>query len=74
LGKNYNQITVEILAEYTPLKLLQSAANQTDEWPLLRGKPVNERKTMIFVCQNYQCQQPVETLDQFRNLIRRKHF
>ncbi|HYK47434.1 MAG TPA: AGE family epimerase/isomerase, partial [Parafilimonas sp.] len=74
LGGNYNQIAVEILAEYTPLKLLQSAANQTDEWPLLRGKPVNEHKTMIFVCENYQCQQPVETVEQFRDIISRKHF
>ena len=74
LGKNYNQIASEILSEYIPLKLLQCASEETDAWPLLKNKPVSEGKTKIYVCENYECQQPVETFREFRNFIAKNIF
>jgi uncharacterized protein YyaL (SSP411 family) len=74
LGKNYNQIAAQILGEYVPIKLVQSAPGETDAWPLLKGKSASPKKTKIFVCENYQCQQPVETLLDFRNIISKNIF
>jgi len=74
LGANYDQIATEILSEYIPLKLLQSAPNETDAWPLLTGKSFSQDKTMIYVCENYKCLQPVETVGELRNIIAKNIF
>jgi uncharacterized protein YyaL (SSP411 family) len=68
LGEHYKEQAKEILEEYIPLKLLQAALNTHDSWPLLKGKVASER-TKIYLCENYQCLQPVTSLIELKTQI-----
>ena len=48
----------EFLAHLIPYRVFQSSQQENTQFPLLRDKPAS-RDPLIFVCQNYACQLPV---------------
>ena len=48
----------EFLAHLIPYRVFQSSQEENTQFPLLRDKPAGQ-DPMIFVCQNYACQLPV---------------
>lgn len=48
---------------FIPNKVVMATTKAMDDYPLLTGKPL-EDSTLIYVCQNYTCQKPVETIDE----------
>ncbi len=61
----------EVNAEYLPQKVLMAAMVADDAYPLLREKQGGDH-TLVYLCQNYACQQPVETIEAFRLLVQQE--
>ncbi|ULQ52457.1 thioredoxin domain-containing protein [Flavihumibacter fluvii] len=61
VGQGADALRTEILANFIPFKVFQSATHENNAYPLLRNKP-SEPDAMIFVCQNYSCRQPVASV------------
>ena len=55
---------------FIPNKVIQSSISQQEEFPLLQGKSGNERGDLIYLCRNYLCKEPVETVGKFRLLLK----
>ena len=69
VGNNAKTITQNILKEFIPNKILQQATETQNNFPLLAGKP-QQHKTLIYLCSNYNCRQPVETVNELMQLIK----
>ena len=67
LGPDYATILKRVLALYLPHSILMSAPKEND-FALLQGKTFNGR-TLIYLCRNYACQQPVDSVEEFENRI-----
>lgn len=68
LGEHSKEMAKKLNAEYLPCKVLMASKESLEQFPLLEGKnPKGD--TLVYLCQNYACQQPVETIEAFRQLI-----
>lgn len=61
----------QILQQYIPHKILMCSATGNDDFPLLKGKNP-DRNPGIFLCHNYQCKAPVNTLENLIALLKAK--
>ncbi|MBI1228187.1 MAG: DUF255 domain-containing protein [Bacteroidetes bacterium] len=68
IGDDFSEIAKQLIQEYLPQKVLMANRESVVEFPLLEGKHGGE-DTLIYLCQNYACQQPVSTIADFRKLI-----
>ncbi|GAB5557135.1 MAG: thioredoxin domain-containing protein [Schleiferiaceae bacterium] len=62
VGPNAAALSAEIQREYLP-HVIFSFSEDASELPLL-GNRYQEGKTLIYVCENYACQLPVETVEE----------
>lgn len=60
----------KILGIFSPHVLLMATEEADDTFPLLAGKPAGD-PAMIYVCENYACQQPVTSTEAAISLINR---
>ena len=51
----------EILHIFIPNRVLQYSASENPEFPLLKGKTI-QQKPLIFLCKDFVCQQPVSDI------------
>jgi uncharacterized protein len=51
----------EILHIFIPNRVLQFSASENPEFPLLKGKSI-QQKPLIFLCKDFVCQQPVSDI------------
>jgi len=58
----------EVLSEFIPNKVLQSST-MVNDWPLMQNKDFLEQ-SKIYLCRNYSCKQPVETLSDLQHMLR----
>lgn len=68
VGDRYKDITKGILSHYLPNKVIQSAAVNNSDYPLLNDRYIKD-KTAIYLCRNYSCLQPVERVADLMQLI-----
>ena len=68
-GNSVNASLAEILREYYPFKVLQSANQQKDIFPLLKNKNFNS-DVEIYLCKDYICSRPVENVKDLKNLLK----
>ena len=61
-GNHYRPLLKELLNEYIPHRVLQSAEGANDLFPLLKGKTAATDETLIYLCTDYACRQPVKTV------------
>ena len=52
----------QINEKYIPNKVVQASVAPMERYPLLNGKTVEDGQTLIYVCRNYACLQPVTTV------------
>lgn len=71
LGKNCEKTLQELLSLYISHKLVQAANIPIPGYPLLSNKPETS-ETRIYLCENYACRQPVNTIPEFVSLLQRK--
>jgi len=51
----------ELMHIFIPNRVLQVSATENQDFPLLRGKERGP-KTLIFLCKDFVCQQPVDDI------------
>jgi len=67
-GRQPEKTRQEFLGHLIPYRVFQSADHENTQFPLLRGKLIEEL-SQIFLCENYSCQLPVnEIATAVRNL------
>jgi uncharacterized protein len=67
VGIDHQRLLREILGEYIPHRILMASVKE-GEFPLLRGKGAGNI-TNIWLCRDYTCRQPVNSLAELRALI-----
>lgn len=72
VGNNYDKITFSVLKYYMPNKIVQSSPGNSERFPLLSNR-LKEGRTLIYVCREYSCLNPVESAAECVQLIERKH-
>ena len=63
VGAAAPQLTAGLLAAYIPNKIVQQAAQPSEDWPLLAGKATGN-KSLIYACKQYACQRPVSSINE----------
>ena len=73
LGKDWEIYLQKILGIYISHKLVQAAPIPNSGYPLLGNKPeISENR--IYLCENYVCNYPVNTIQEFVSLLQPKLF
>jgi uncharacterized protein YyaL (SSP411 family) len=67
-GVDAAKLREQVLSQYLPLKVFQSALESDERYPLLRERDVLG-KTAIWLCSNYTCQAPVFSVPALISLI-----
>lgn len=67
VGSNYKTLSKKINNLYLPDKLLISSEADFD-YPLLQNR-YQHNKTLIYLCKDYSCQKPVESIEELENLL-----
>ena len=70
LGNNYQELQLELFKHYLPHRVFMASNVETEEFPILAGK-ISTSKPAIFLCKDFVCQQPVDSIKRFMSLIDR---
>jgi uncharacterized protein YyaL (SSP411 family) len=65
------QILTQVLKEYIPHKIIMSATDGSNSFPLLSGKEKSKEMT-LYLCRDYTCENPMSSVSALIDLIRRK--
>ena len=68
VGEKTAEMTKTINSNFIPQKTMMGTSETNDDFPLLAGKDV-EAKTLIYLCQNYACRQPVMTVEDLKQSL-----
>ena len=68
LGEQAAEMAAAINAYYLPNKVLMASTIELEGYPLTAGKSIGD-DTKIFVCQNYACKMPVNSIKAFEDLV-----
>lgn len=68
VGPEAESRRMEILANFIPYKVLQSATRENEAYPLLRQKP-SAPDTLIYLCQSYNCLRPEVAVERILDQI-----
>jgi len=71
ISEESQRILTQVLKEYIPHKIIMSATEGSNSFPLLSGKEKNE-ETALYLCRDYSCEKPVSSISALIDLIRRK--
>ncbi len=63
IGPHWQPFADGLNAQYLPFKAIQSAIQADPDFPLLAGKNSSNGETQIYVCKNYTCQLPVQSIE-----------
>lgn len=69
IGDNAKEKAVALQQIFLPNKVVAASNQSTDALPLLAGK-TGAPDTLIYVCRDFVCQQPIRTFDEFRAATR----
>jgi hypothetical protein len=67
LGDDALNVAQVINTEFLPQRVLMASTNPDEAFPLLAGKNAGN-DTLIYLCENFTCQKPVKTIEEFRQL------
>lgn len=70
-GIDANAVAAKVNKMYIPNKVIQSAAVEEDGFPLLARKFTGEKDTLIYLCKDYACKQPVHTAEEIKLLLKK---
>jgi uncharacterized protein YyaL (SSP411 family) len=71
LGKDWEIYLRKLLSVFISHKLVQAAPIPLPKYPLLADKPETS-EIRIYLCENYACRRPVNTVQEFVSLLQRK--
>jgi len=58
VGNDHQEYRDELLKEYLPGIILQTASETIQEFPLLAGRSTEKKNSYIYVCRDYSCLKP----------------
>lgn len=73
VGEEAEKILPEILRIYLPYRVFMTSTKSDAGFPLIADKNF-KGKTLIFLCRNYACQKPVETVKELETLINQNNY
>jgi uncharacterized protein len=56
---------------FVPNKVIQTALKPSEEFPLLKGKLTWENRNLIYLCRDYSCEIPVESVEELVLLLKK---
>jgi len=68
VGKQWENYLENLLRIFIPHKVVMASEKPVDSYPLLASK-AEITDTLVYLCKNYACLQPVKTLPELRNLL-----
>ncbi len=68
IGEDYSLVQRELLKQYIPHRVLMASSHSDQGFPLLAGKSVTTPAS-IWLCRDFNCQQPVTTVKGLISLI-----
>ena len=68
VGNQWKEYLVELLREYIPYKILMAFEEGLPGYPMLAGKGQKDQ-TIIYLCTNYECAQPVDSIKRLNSLL-----
>jgi uncharacterized protein YyaL (SSP411 family) len=68
IGKDNMFVRRELLQQFLPFRVVQSAPATNNDFPLLVKKP-SSPDTLIYLCKNYQCSAPVSKVSDLIRLL-----
>ena len=68
LGPNAGAMAKEVNRKWIPNKVIMAATVENQVFPLLKDKPIGNN-TYIYLCKDYTCSSPVETIEAFTQLV-----
>ena len=71
ISEESQRILTQVLKEYIPHKVIMSATEGSNSFPLLSGKEKNGGSA-LYLCRDYSCENPVSSISALIDLIRRK--
>jgi hypothetical protein len=67
-GRRLKSVRKEFLQQFIPYRIFQSASEENTQFPLLSGRAVGDAP-LIFLCENYTCQLPVNEVTTLVRLL-----
>lgn len=64
IGKAAKALSRQVLSEFVPNKVLMYSDKEDNGYPLLSNKNIPSDKTLVYLCKDYSCRQPVETVEE----------
>ncbi len=71
-GPAFEALRDELTQQYLPAKIMQCAARENNQYPLLNSKNSNGQ-TLIHLCRQYSCQSPVNSVNKVLKKIKEIH-
>ena len=71
MSEESQHILTQVLKEYVPHKIIMAATHGSNSFPLLSGKEKN-KEVALYLCRDYTCENPVSSINELIDLIRRK--
>ncbi|MGN6402375.1 MAG: thioredoxin domain-containing protein, partial [Flavisolibacter sp.] len=68
VGNEWENYLEKILGGYIPHKLIMATAEPSKTYPLLADKAKN-KETLIYLCRNYVCLHPVNSVKDLQGLL-----
>ncbi len=69
VGEKAVELAAELGKVFLPHKIMMASIKENNAYPLLANRET-PRKTHLFLCKNYACQQPVTTLNDLLSLVK----
>ncbi|HEX4956730.1 MAG TPA: thioredoxin domain-containing protein [Lacibacter sp.] len=69
VGDGFEAARNAITQHYLPAKIIQSAPDADDEFPVLAGKNPSAKTPNFFLCKNYSCLHPVQEIEDFLRIL-----
>jgi uncharacterized protein YyaL (SSP411 family) len=70
LGPDAFDFAKEINNIFIPGRIIMATTDSVSEYPLLENR-LKEKETLIYLCENYSCQQPVKSIEAFERQLRK---
>lgn len=68
VGTGFEEVNKEILSNFIPNRVIMASVAENEYFPLLRAKETKE-ETLVYVCRNFSCLQPVASVKEAVSLI-----
>jgi uncharacterized protein len=74
VGYDHQKYRDELLKEFLPGTILQSASKSIQEFPLLAGRSTENKNSYIYVCRDYRCLKPTTNTLEALSFLRDRPF